>query len=124
MGVAYPIRATITGEGVGACRHCIFTTGTFVEPITHWEAPTRLSFDVTSQPDPMTELSPYKSIHPPHLDSSFRSLKGEFRLRALGNDSTLLEGVLGIDSTSVREVIGRYGPMKLSIGSTYEFLNT
>jgi hypothetical protein len=38
-GVAYPLRARIHGEGVGAVRHCEFTTGAFVEPITAWEPP-------------------------------------------------------------------------------------
>jgi hypothetical protein len=37
LGVAYPLRARIEGEGVGAVRHCEFTTGAFVEPITAWE---------------------------------------------------------------------------------------
>src|SRR5262249_16923417 len=30
-GIAYPIRAEIFGRGVGAVRHCIFSTGPFVE---------------------------------------------------------------------------------------------
>ena len=91
-GVAYPIRATIEGQGLGATRHCEFTTGTFVEPITLWDEPNRLAFDVTSQPEPMSELSPYHSIHPPHLDSSFRSIRGEFRLIELPDGTTRLEG--------------------------------
>jgi hypothetical protein len=38
-GIAYPINATIKGEGVGAVRHCNFTTGCFIEPITIWDKP-------------------------------------------------------------------------------------
>ncbi|MDZ4853142.1 MAG: hypothetical protein SGI77_27960 [Pirellulaceae bacterium] len=91
-GVAYPIRATIDGHGVGAVRHCEFTTGTFVEPITGWDEPYRLAFDVTSQPEPMSELSPYHSIHPPHLNRSFRSLCGEFRLIENLDGTTRLQG--------------------------------
>jgi hypothetical protein len=90
-GVAYPVRAEINGEGVGAVRKCVFSTGPFIEPITRWEKPQRLSFDVIDQPCPMHELSPYK-IHPPHLDNYLRSQKGEFRLVDLGNGTTLLEG--------------------------------
>ncbi len=56
-GIAYPVRATIEGEGVGAVRHCEFTTGAFVEPVTRWEPPSRLSFDVESQPPPMNAYS-------------------------------------------------------------------
>lgn len=92
MGIASPQRARIDGSGVGAIRHCEFTTGAFVEPITVWDAPRRLAFDVTDQPEPMFELSPYRHIHPPHLNGSFRSLKGEFRLIALDDGRTRLEG--------------------------------
>lgn len=90
-GVAYPIEARIDGEGVGAVRYCEFSTGPFVEPITHWEPGVRLSFDVTQQPPPMRELSPY-GIDPPHLDGYFQSRRGEFRLIALAGGRTRLEG--------------------------------
>lgn len=92
-GVACPLRARIVGQGVGAVRHCEFTTGDFVEPITVWDEPHRLAFDVTSQPDPLTELSPWRHVHPPHLaDQSLASQRGEFRLIPLPNGSTRLEG--------------------------------
>ena len=92
LGIAYPRRATITGTGVGAIRRCEFSTGPFVEPITAWEAPSRLAFDVESQPAPMTEWSPYAGLAPPHLSSAFRSRRGEFRLVALPEGRTRLEG--------------------------------
>src|SRR6185436_19561820 len=92
QGIAYPVRARIDGRGVGAVRHCEFSTGAFVEPITAWEEPSRLAFDVTSQPPPMTEWSPYQDLHPPHLDSTIRSRRGEFRLIALPGGRTRLEG--------------------------------
>jgi hypothetical protein len=92
LGIAYPQRATITGTGVGAVRKCEFSTGPFVEPITHWEAPVRLSFDVASQPIPMHEWSPYRHVAPPHLDGYMKSERGEFRLVALPGGRTRLEG--------------------------------
>lgn len=92
LGIASPQRARIEGVGVGAIRHCEFTTGTFVEPITTWNPPSHLAFDVLEQPDPMVELTPYRHLHPPHLDRSFRSTKGEFRLIDLRNQRTRLEG--------------------------------
>lgn len=92
MGIASPLRARIEGSGVGAIRHCEFTTGAFVEPITVWDEPQRLTFDVSEQPEPMFELSPYRHIHPPHLNGSFRSLRGEFRLIPLADGRTRLEG--------------------------------
>jgi len=92
-GIACPLRARIEGTGVGAVRHCEFTTGDFVEPITVWDEPHRLAFDVAEQPDPMVELSPWRHVHPPHLhDRSLQSRRGEFRLVDLGAGRTRLEG--------------------------------
>jgi uncharacterized membrane protein YhaH (DUF805 family) len=92
LGIAYPQRAVIEGAGVGAVRRCEFSTGAFVEPITRWEPPRRLSFDVVAQPPPMHEWSPYRHVHPPHLDGYLRSRRGEFRLTALPGGRTRLEG--------------------------------
>ena len=92
VGLAYPIRARIEGSGAGAVRHCEFTTGAFVEPITAWEAPHRLAFDVISQPPPLQEWSPYRKVYAPHLQGFFRTTKGEFRLIALEGNRTRLEG--------------------------------
>ena len=68
LGIAAPLRARIEGQGVGAIRHCEFTTGSFVEPIRVWDRPRRLAFDVTSQPYPMKEWTPIPHLHPPHLE--------------------------------------------------------
>ncbi len=92
LGIAYPMRAQIQGQGVGAVRHCIFSTGAFIEPITAWDAPHRLAFDVREQPVPMFELTPYRHIHPPHLDGAFCSTRGEFELLALPDGGTRLVG--------------------------------
>jgi uncharacterized membrane protein YhaH (DUF805 family) len=92
MGIAYPMRARIDGEGVGAVRRCEFSTGPFVEPITAWDPPRRLAFDVTQQPPSMTEWSPYNSVHAPHLEGYMTSRGGEFRLVPLAGGRTRLEG--------------------------------
>jgi hypothetical protein len=91
-GVAAPTRARIEGRGIGAMRYCDFTTGSFVEPITAWEENRRLAFDITAQAPPMTELSPYRDVNPPHLDGYFRATYGEFRLVPLDGGRTRLEG--------------------------------
>lgn len=91
LGVAYPLRAEIDGSGVGAIRYCVFSTGAFVEPITHWEPGRRLSFDVTESPSPLRELTPYE-IAPPHLDGYLAPTRGEFRLVPLPDGGTRLEG--------------------------------
>ncbi|HEY4612465.1 MAG TPA: hypothetical protein VII11_05740 [Bacteroidota bacterium] len=90
-GIAYPISAQIDGNGVGAIRHCNFSTGSFIEPITVWDEPRLLRFDVLNQPEPMKELSPY-DIRPNHLHGYFVSKQGQFRLVKLPNGNTLLEG--------------------------------
>jgi uncharacterized membrane protein YhaH (DUF805 family) len=92
LGVAYPVRAFIDGHGVGAVRRCEFSTGAFVEPITVWDAPRRLAFDVSAQPPALHELSPYRAIQPSHLGGAFRARRGEFRLIALPDGRTRLEG--------------------------------
>jgi len=90
-GIAYPINAKIEGTGVGAVRHCNFTTGSFVEPITVWDEPRLLKFDVVEQPAPMKELS-FWDIDAPHLHDYFVSKQGQFKLTVLPNGKTLLEG--------------------------------
>lgn len=90
-GIAYPIDAKIEGNGVGAVRHCNFTTGSFVEPITVWNEPHLLKFDVVEQPEPMKELS-FWDVDAPHLHDYFVSKKGQFKLTELPNGNTLLEG--------------------------------
>lgn len=93
LGVAYPVRARIDGAGVGAVRRCEFSTGAFVEPITAWDPPRRLAFDVTAQPPSMTEWSPYHDVRAPHLEGYMTSKGGEFRLVPLdGGTRTRLEG--------------------------------
>jgi uncharacterized membrane protein YhaH (DUF805 family) len=92
LGVAYPICAEITGCGVGAVRHCNFSTGPFVEPIEVWDEPRLLKFSVTQNPAPMQEWTPYREVHPPHLDGYLESRAGQFRLVPLDGGRTLLEG--------------------------------
>lgn len=91
-GIAYPIRATIEGTGVGAIRRCTFNTGDFVEPITAWEAPRRLAFDVVENPLPMKEWSFWGEIDTPHLHGFMVSERGQFRLTEQPDGTVLLEG--------------------------------
>lgn len=92
LGIAYPRYARIDGAGTGAVRYCVFSTGAFVEPITHWELGRRLAFDVSSSPAPLRELTMFRGVSPPHLDGYLRSRRGEFRLMPLDGGRTRLEG--------------------------------
>jgi hypothetical protein len=90
-GISYPINAKIIGNGVGAIRYCNFNTGSFVEPITRWDAPYMLAFDVKEQPLPMQEIS-FWDIEAPHLHDYFVSKRGQFLLKELPNGKTKLTG--------------------------------
>lgn len=91
-GIAYPIRAEISGRGAGAVRRCVFSTGPFVEPIDVWDEPRLLRFGVTANPAPLNELTPYGHIDAPHLHGYFVSEKGQFSLTELPGGRTRLEG--------------------------------
>lgn len=91
--VAYPIKTTLEGTGVGAQRQCVFSTGSIVEPIEVWQPGRELRFSVISQPPLMRELSPYPDVHPPHLKLHYlRSEEGQFTLTPQADGSTLLTG--------------------------------
>ncbi len=92
LGIAYPIHAQILGRGAGAVRRCNFSTGPFVEPIEVWDEPRLLRFSVTSNPAPMQEWTPYRYIHPPHLDGFLASEHGQFFLTRSADGGTRLEG--------------------------------
>jgi Polyketide cyclase / dehydrase and lipid transport len=91
-GLAYPVRAEIDGNGVGAIRRCVFSTGPFIEPIEVWDEPRLLRFAVTSNPPPMREWNPFTEIHPAHLSGFLVAYRGQFRLTEIAGGRTLLEG--------------------------------
>lgn len=90
-GVAHPLRAEIQGTGPGAIRHCVFSTGPFVEPIEIWDEPRLLRFSVTTNPPPMQELS-FRQVDPPHLNGFLQSERGQFLLSEIAPGQTRLQG--------------------------------
>lgn len=92
MGIAYPQRAIIYGKGVGAIRHCIFSTGPFIEPITIWDEPHLLKFSVAKQPPPMKEFSFFDDFKPPHLENYLVSKGGQFLLTPINENQTEVAG--------------------------------
>ncbi|PYR95754.1 MAG: hypothetical protein DMG12_28060 [Acidobacteria bacterium] len=91
LGVSHPIRADIDGDGVGAVRRCLFTTGTFIENVNVWEEGKRLGFSIVSGPEAMREFSPY-AIHPRHLSGYFIPESAQFQLVPNPDGSTGLQG--------------------------------
>jgi uncharacterized membrane protein YhaH (DUF805 family) len=92
VGIAFPVRARIVGNGVGAVRYCEFSTGDFIEPITDWQTNRKLAFSVVKSAEPMREWSPYGDIRPPHLHNYMISRRGQFVLERLPNGGTRLIG--------------------------------
>ncbi len=93
LGIAYPIEARLTGEGLTADRECRFSTGSFKEPILVWEPGKHFAFAVSDEPLLMKEASPYENIHVRHLeDHDFQPEQADFVLVALTNGGTRLEG--------------------------------
>ncbi len=91
-GIAYPIRAALHGSGVGAMRSCDFSTGSFIETIDVWEPGRRMEFSIVAGADPMTEMTPYPAIHPPHLDGYLHPRHAIFELTPLPGGRTRLDG--------------------------------
>jgi hypothetical protein len=88
LGVAYPVSAQIIGEGVGAKRVGVFSTGVAVERVTEWEPGRKLSFVVLSDPPAMRELSPYKHVNAPHVVGYFHTITTSFVLLPLPGGRT------------------------------------
>jgi uncharacterized membrane protein YhaH (DUF805 family) len=80
LGVAYPLRGEVIGEGVGATRRSEFSTGTLLERVTEWIPQRKLAFVVLQDVPAMRELSPYQHVHAPHVVGYFRTMHVSFEL--------------------------------------------
>lgn len=80
LGVAYPLRGEVIGEGVGALRRGEFSTGTAIERVTEWIPNQKLAFVVSKDVPAMRELSPYQHVHAPHVVGYFRTTYTSFEL--------------------------------------------
>ena len=88
LGVAYPLRGEIVGEGIGAVRLGEFSTGTAVERITEWAPQRKLGFVVVTDVPGVRELSPYQHVHAPHVVGYFLTRNTSFELRPLPDGRT------------------------------------
>jgi hypothetical protein len=89
-GLAYPIASHLSGEGVGALRTGMFSTGPVRERITHWQPGRALAFRGESHAPAMEEMSPYRIVHAPHVSGYFDTLDTRFTLKPLANGWTRL----------------------------------
>jgi len=80
LGVAYPLRWKMIGEGVGASRLGEFSTGTAIERVTEWVPGRKFSFVVLHDVPAMRELSPYEHVHAPHAIGYFQTSWTSFEL--------------------------------------------
>jgi hypothetical protein len=112
LGLAYPIRARLLGQGVGAERIGVFSTGIARERITEWQPERRLAFALLSQPPVMAELSPYANVHAPHVRGYFETRATGFTLLPLPGGGTRLvadaEHVLRLDPVLYWEPVARW----------------
>lgn len=110
-GLAYPVRSSLNGAGVGATRLGVFSTGTATERVTDWEPGRVLAFTVLSQPPAMEEMSPYSHLHTPHLKGYVVTGDTKYILLPLRNGGTRLtleaQTVLRIDPIAYWEPIAR-----------------
>jgi hypothetical protein len=80
LGVAYPLRGEVRGEGVGVERIGEFSTGTAIERVTEWVPNQKLAFVIVRDIPGMRELSPYEHVHAPHVIGYFRTNSTSFEL--------------------------------------------
>ncbi|HVE01283.1 MAG TPA: hypothetical protein VNB78_06270 [Sphingomicrobium sp.] len=89
-GLAYPVAGHIQGQGVGAVRLGVFSTGTAYERVTRWKPGRELWFDVLSDPPMMRESNPFGPVRAPHLEGYFSTRYARFTLAALPGRRTRL----------------------------------
>jgi hypothetical protein len=88
LGIAYPLRGRILGEGVGAVRRGEFSTGVALERVTEWIPNRKLAFVVVSDVPGMRELSLYEHVHAPHVAGYFLTTETSFELLPLADGRT------------------------------------
>ncbi|MCA1963944.1 MAG: SRPBCC family protein [Prosthecobacter sp.] len=91
-GVAYPIASEIDGNGLGATRRCIVSTGTMPEVVTAWAPGKKLEFEVKDTPPAMVETNPFGEVHAAHLEGYVQARYGRFVLVPLPDGRTRIEG--------------------------------
>jgi uncharacterized membrane protein YhaH (DUF805 family) len=90
LGVAYPLGGEIMGEGVGALRRGVFSTGVALERVVEWVPERKLSLAVLNDVPAMRELSPYRHVHAPHVVGYFQTTEMTFEIQPQANGTSVL----------------------------------
>ena len=90
LGIAYPVRGAVIGEGIGAMRIGEFSTGRALERVTAWIPNRKLAFIMLNEVAAMHELSPYAHVHAPHVVGYFRTTDTSFELASQAGGGTEL----------------------------------
>ncbi len=90
LGLAYPVSGQILGEGVGAARRGVFSTGVAQERVTVWRPNQALAFAVLADPPMMREMNPNPHVNAPHLLGYFHTASASFTLTPLPDGRTRL----------------------------------
>ena len=90
LGLAYPQRGRLAGTGKGAARSGYFSTGVAREVVTDWQKNRVLGFVVLHQPPAMTEMSPYRHVHAPHVNGYFETGETRFEIEPLSRATSKL----------------------------------
>jgi hypothetical protein len=90
LGLAYPVSGQILGEGVGAARRGVFSTGVAQERVTVWRPNQALTFAVLADPPMMREMNPNPHVNAPHLMGYFHTASASFTLTPLPGGRTQL----------------------------------
>jgi hypothetical protein len=90
LGLAYPEHGHLAGSGVGAIRTGYFSTGMALEKVTDWQEGRVLGFLVLHQPPSMTEMSPYRHVHAPHVSGYFETGETRFEIEPLSGGKSRL----------------------------------
>jgi general stress protein CsbA len=90
LGLAYPQRGHLSGKGVGIARSGYFSTGVAREKVTEWQENRALGFVVLKQPPAMTEMSPYRHVHAPHVNGYFETGETRFKIEPLSGQRSRL----------------------------------
>jgi uncharacterized membrane protein YhaH (DUF805 family) len=85
LGLAYPVRGEVLGEGIGSIRLGEFSTGVVVERVTEWIVNRKLAFILLNEVPSMRELSPYAEVHAPHVVGYFRTTNTSFEVLELAD---------------------------------------